>query len=154
MVNATLSDFTPLFGALGAASAIIFTSVGAAIGSAKTGSAIASIAPKRMDLVFKSMIPVVMSGVLPIYGIMMAVVIVNNLSPTMLLYRSLLSLSGGLAVGLTAIASGVAIGVVADSGIKAAAEQSKSFCSMVLTLIFCEALGLYGFVVGLLLCVL
>jgi V-type H+-transporting ATPase proteolipid subunit len=154
MVNATLSDFTPLFGALGAASAIIFTSVGAAIGSAKTGSAIASIAPKRMDLVFKSMIPVVMSGVLPIYGIMMAVVIVNNLSPTMLLYRSLLSLSGGLAVGLTAIASGVAIGVVADSGIKAAAEQSKSFCSMVLTLIFCEALGLYGLVVALLLCTL
>ena len=55
--------------------------------------------------------------------------------------RSLLSLSGGLAVGLTAIASGVAIGVVADSGIRAVAQQSKLFCPMVLTLIFCEALG-------------
>ena len=50
---------------------------------------------------------------------------------------------GGLAVGLSGIASGVAIGVVSDSGVRVLADQSKAYCGMVLTLIFCEAIGMF-----------
>ena len=58
---------------------------------------------------------------------------------------------GGLACGLSGLAAGMAIGIVGDSLTRASAEQPKLFVGMVLILIFAEALGLYGLIVGLIL---
>ena len=58
---------------------------------------------------------------------------------------------GGLACGLSGLAAGLAIGIVGDSLTRASAEQPKLFVGMVLILIFAEALGLYGLIVGLIL---
>jgi F0F1-type ATP synthase membrane subunit c/vacuolar-type H+-ATPase subunit K len=58
---------------------------------------------------------------------------------------------GGLACGLSGLAAGLAIGIVGDSMTRASAEQPKLFVGMVLILIFAEALGLYGLIVGLIL---
>merc|ERR1712190_143350 len=55
----------------------------------------------------------------------------------------------GLTVGLSSLAAGIAIGVVGDTGVRANAQQSKLFVPMILILIFAEALGLYGLIVGL-----
>lgn len=60
-------------------------------------------------------------------------------------------LGGGLACGLSGLAAGMAIGIVGDFGVRAAAEQPKLYVGMVLILIFSEALGLYGLIVGLIL---
>jgi V-type H+-transporting ATPase proteolipid subunit len=60
-------------------------------------------------------------------------------------------LSAGLACGLSGLAAGIAIGIVGDAGVRAAAQQAKLFVGMVLILIFAEALGLYGLIVGLIL---
>ena len=68
--------------------------------------------------------------------------------------RSLGSLIGGLVSGLSCLASGVAIGTVANSATRAVAEEPKFFIGMILILIFAEALGLYGFVLGLVMSVL
>ena len=58
-------------------------------------------------------------------------------------------LAAGLACGLSGMAAGIAIGIVGDAGVRASAQQAKLYVGMVLILIFAEALGLYGLIVGL-----
>ena len=60
-------------------------------------------------------------------------------------------LAAGLACGLSGLAAGIAIGIVGDAGVRANAQQAKLYVGMVLILIFAEALGLYGLIVGLIL---
>jgi len=55
----------------------------------------------------------------------------------------------GLTVGLSSLAAGMAIGIVGDAGVRANAQQPRLFVGMILILIFAEALGLYGLIVGL-----
>lgn len=49
--------------------------MGAAYGTAKSGVGIASLGVMRPDLVMRNIIPVVMAGVLGIYGLIVAVII-------------------------------------------------------------------------------
>lgn len=58
--------------ALGLGSCLGF---GAAYGTAKSGVGIASMGVMRPELVMKSIVPVVMAGVLGIYGLIIAVII-------------------------------------------------------------------------------
>ena len=64
-------------------------------------------------------------------------------------YSGYAHMSAGIVVGLSAMAAGLAIGVVGDAGVRANAQQPKLFVGMILILIFAEALGLYGLIVGL-----
>ncbi len=52
-----------------------FTDIGAAYGTAKSGVGIASMGVMHPGLVMKNIIPVVMAGVLGIYGLIVAVII-------------------------------------------------------------------------------
>lgn len=49
--------------------------MGASYGTAKSGVGIASMGVMRPELVMKSIVPVVMAGVLGIYGLIIAVII-------------------------------------------------------------------------------
>ena len=68
----------PFFGFMGAMSALVFSCMGAAYGTAKSGVGIASMGVMRPELVMKSIVPVVMAGVLGIYGLIIAVIISTN----------------------------------------------------------------------------
>ena len=61
------------FGYLGITAALVFGNLGAAYGTARSGIAICEVSSKRIDLMFKSIIPVVMAGILGIYGLIVAV---------------------------------------------------------------------------------
>ena len=61
------------FGYLGIGGALVFGNLGAAYGTAKSGVAICEVSSKRPDLMFKSIIPVIMAGILGIYGLIVAV---------------------------------------------------------------------------------
>ncbi len=65
------------------ASALIFANLGAAYGSAKAGVGICSMGVLKPELIMKSVVPVVMAGILGIYGMIVAVIIVqrSNSSP-------------------------------------------------------------------------
>merc|ERR1711990_337740 len=63
------------FGFMGLSSAISFANLGAAFGTAKSGVGIMSMGVMRPDMVMRSIIPVVMAGVLGIYGLITAVII-------------------------------------------------------------------------------
>ena len=52
--------------------------LGAAYGTAKSGVGVSSMGVMKPDLVMKSIIPVVMAGVLGIYGLIIAVIIGNG----------------------------------------------------------------------------
>ncbi|CAE7764823.1 VAP [Symbiodinium sp. CCMP2456] len=60
---------------MGVTSALVFANLGAAYGTAKSGVGIASMGVMRPDMIMKSIIPVVMAGVLGIYGLITAVII-------------------------------------------------------------------------------
>ena len=61
------------FGAIGIAFALVFANMGAAYGTAKSGVGIVSVCVIKSDLLFKSIIPVVMAGVLGMYGMIIAI---------------------------------------------------------------------------------
>jgi len=63
--------------------------------------------------------------------------------------REIKSCAGLDPKGLSPLAAGLAIGIVGDAGVRANAQQPRLFVGMILILIFAEALGLYGLIVGL-----
>lgn len=149
---ATADKTAPFFGFIGAASALIFACFGAAYGTAKSGVGIASMGVLRPELVMKSIVPVVMAGVLGIYGLIIAVIISTNINATgYTLFSGYAHLGSGLSCGLAALAAGMAIGIVGDAGVRANAQQPKLFVGMLLILIFAEVLALYGLIVGIIL---
>lgn len=105
-----------------------------------------------------------MSGIIAVYGLVMAVLISGSLNPLddyslykfvshlcVLTFCGIIHLSAGLCVGLTGLAAGYCIGIVGDQGVRSYLLQQKIFVGLVLILIFAEVLGLYGLIVGLIL---
>ena len=110
--------------------------MGAAYGTAKSGVGVASMGVMRPELVMKSIVPVVMAGVLGIYGLIIAVIISTGINPkakSYYLFDGYAHLSSGLACGLAGLAAGMAIGIVGDAGVRCC---TNSDCS-------CNALSLY-----------
>ena len=142
--------YAPFFGVMGVTSAMVFSAMGAAYGTAKSGTGIASMAVMRPELIMKSIIPVVMAGIIAIYGLVVAILIADNVKPggEYHLRSAFLHLGAGLSVGLSGLAAGYAIGIVGDAGVRATAQQPRMFVGMILILIFAEVLGLYGLIVG------
>ncbi|CAE6461486.1 unnamed protein product [Rhizoctonia solani] len=158
--------YSPFFSALGVTSAIVFTSIGArfvvstygfclrslifcmarhrSYGTAKSSLGISATSVIRPDLMVRSCIPVVMAGIIAIYGLVVSVVISDNLQPKMPLFTGVIQLGAGLSVGLSGLAAGFAIGIAGDAGVRGTAIQPRLFVGMVLILIFAEVLGLYG----------
>jgi len=137
---------------MGAAAAMVFSALGAAYGTAKSGTGIAAMSVMRPELIMKCIIPVVMAGIIAIYGLVVAVLVGNSLeSPEKgyTPYKGFLHLGAGLSVGLSGLAAGFAIGIVGDAGVRGTAQQPRLFVGMILILIFAEVLGLYGLIVAL-----
>jgi V-type H+-transporting ATPase 16kDa proteolipid subunit len=157
---------------------MIFGCLGAAYGTAKSGIGIAGVGTYRADLIMKvpkfhlahayhvhavttiltpplqSLIPVVMSGIIAVYALVIAVLIAGDMNPppqTYSLFTGFMHMAAGLSVGLAGLAAGYAIGIVGDMGVRSYMQQSRIFVGMVLILIFGEVLGLYGLIVGLIL---
>lgn len=145
--------YASFFGVVGASSAMMFsgtrrwfssilylsTALGAAYGTAKSGTGIAAMSVMRPELIMKSIIPVVMAGIIAIYGLVVAVLIANSMGTKYTLYRyvmqrfisvnsfhsGFLDLGAGLSVGISGLAAGFAIGIVGDSGVRGTAQQPK-----------------------------
>ncbi|KAJ3363640.1 V-type ATPase, C subunit [Allomyces macrogynus ATCC 38327] len=153
MASAACPVYAHFFGFAGSSLAMILTSVGAAYGTTKAGVSIAMAGTFRPDLIMKSLIPVVMAGIVAVYGLVISVVISGNMAPSTpySLFSGFVHLGAGLSVGMAGMAAGYAIGIVGDAGVKGYANSPKLFVGMVLMLIFAEVLGLYGLIVALIL---
>ena len=141
------------FGGMGASIALIFANFGSAYGTAKSGCGVTHLGLKAPERIMRGIVPVVMAGILGIYGLIIAVIINNNISVEDYRYSSFsgyLHLGAGMAAGFAALGAGLAIGIVGDTSVRAYAKQEQIFVAMILMLIFAEALGLYGLIIALL----
>ena len=149
------------FGYVGIAGALVLGNLGAAYGTAKSGTAICEVSAKKPELMFKSIIPVVMAGILGIYGLIVAVLFNTEIKKTTkeqwmagdnqyTIIQGYKQMAAGLCCGLSGLASGLAIGEVGHAAVKGNLYRDL-VVGMILMLIFAEALGLFGFIVAIVL---
>mmetsp|Transcript_8694 Transcript_8694/g.12359 ORF Transcript_8694/g.12359 Transcript_8694/m.12359 type:complete len:192 (+) Transcript_8694:260-835(+) len=111
---------------------LVVTDIGGAYGTAKAGQGIMAMGIRSPELLMKNIIPVVMAGVLGIYGLIVAVILNGKMvKPEQgtgytkySVYSALAHLAAGLCCGLCSLASGLAIGISADAGTRAVGAQS------------------------------
>mmetsp|Transcript_22652 Transcript_22652/g.34489 ORF Transcript_22652/g.34489 Transcript_22652/m.34489 type:complete len:163 (+) Transcript_22652:3-491(+) len=156
-----MTDSTAIFyGLMGAGSSLIFSCAGAAFGTAKSQQQ-CKIESKSLNgftesnsppptITGKTLIPVIIAGVLAIYGLIYSIIVLGSVSdPNYSVSQGYAQFVGGLVVGLCCLGSGIAVGIVGKIGIRGMKENTSSFTMMVLNLIYCEALGLYGLIFAL-----
>ena len=147
-----IEDAIPVFfGYIGIAIALVFANLGAAYGTAKSGVGICAMGVMKPTAVIKGVIPVIMAGILGIYGLIVAVILGQKLNGYIGYKQGYQYLGSGLCCGLTSLGAGIAIGIGGEAGVRALGQQDKVFVGMMLLLIFSEALGLYGLIVSLIL---
>ena len=141
-----------IYGFLGVGAAITLANLGAAYGTAKAGVGICTMGVLKPEKLIKAIIPVIMAGILGIYGLIVSVILLQRLNSEIYDYNVGFShLASGLCCGISSWAAGIAIGIAGDAGARALGQQDKVFVGMMLILIFAEALGLYGLIVALIL---
>lgn len=174
-------SWAPVLGFGGCAVAVVFANLGGAYGTAKAGQGIMAMGIRSPDLVMKNIIPVVMAGVLGIYGLIVAVILNSKIvkpnegNAQYSQFSGFAHLAAGLCCGLSSLASGIAIGISADAGTRAVGAQSAMaaswkkmgftgdsggqvsssgdalFVGTVLIQVFAGNLGLYGLISALIL---
>lgn len=155
--------WAPGLGFMGAASGLVFSNIGAAYGTGKAAQGISRIGVKRPELVFKNIVPIVMAGVLSIYGMIIGVIIASGVTAISgktlysdySLFTGCAHLFAGLTCGLTSLSCGIALGIAGDAGVRSVAAAAKGpaseklYIGMVLIQGTGSALGMYGLIVGL-----
>jgi V-type H+-transporting ATPase proteolipid subunit len=140
------------FAFLGIAFALAFTAIGSGYGTAKSAIGVFAVCAMHPEFIYRGLMPIIMAGIVGIYGLVAAVIIVPSVKyPGYSLFDGYANLAGGLSVGLTGLASGMCIGVAGDAAARAMAEQPRLIMGAMLILIFGEVLGLYGFIVSIIL---
>jgi V-type H+-transporting ATPase proteolipid subunit len=110
--------------------------LGGAYGTAKAGQGLMAMGVRSPDLLMKNIIPVVMAGVLGIYGLIVSVILNGKFTrpnsdgfATYSQYSAFAHFAAGLCCGLCSLASGLAIGIAADAGTRAVGAQSAMAAS-------------------------
>eukprot|EP01006_Ploeotia_vitrea_P045052 TRINITY_DN66893_c6_g1_i1.p1 TRINITY_DN66893_c6_g1~~TRINITY_DN66893_c6_g1_i1.p1 ORF type:complete len:179 (-),score=9.74 TRINITY_DN66893_c6_g1_i1:694-1200(-) len=139
------------WGQMGAAMALGLSNIGSAYGTAKAGVAVAHLGISQPGKVMRGIVPVVMAGILGIYGLIVAVIISGSVKDTTYSNPAgFIHFCAGTVAGVASLAAGYAIGIVGDVCCFAYGKTDRIFVAMILMLIFAEALGLYGLIVALL----
>mmetsp|Transcript_79826 Transcript_79826/g.230737 ORF Transcript_79826/g.230737 Transcript_79826/m.230737 type:complete len:202 (-) Transcript_79826:90-695(-) len=122
----TCPSWATVFGYLGASGCMILSSWGAAWGTWRAGMGVCQMGVDHPKGVIKNIVPIVMAGVLGIYGLIVSVIITQAItSPggtgynTYSVYNGYTHLAAGLCCGLSCLAAGGTIGVIGDAGVKA-----------------------------------
>ena len=177
-------ELSPVFyGLMGAGSALFLSSIGAAIGTAKsanykTTSQVQATSLKEFvsneqqysqlsqDPIEENIqyegsnkhgwkfivpfIPIIIAGVLSIYGLIYSVIVLQAVTAEdYSASRGYAQFVGGVTLGICCLASGIAVGAVGKKALTTISESRSSVMQMALNLVYCEALGLYGLIFGL-----
>jgi len=102
---------------------MILANFGSAWGTWKAGLGVCGMGIQSPQLVMKNIVPIVMAGVLGIYGLIVAVIITQSISPpgetnTYSLFNGYAHLAAGLCCGLSCLAAGGTIGAIGDVGVR------------------------------------
>jgi len=132
----TCPSWAPAVGFAGITASVVFANLGGSFGTAKAGLGIMAMGIRSPDQLMKNIIPVVMAGVLGIYGLIVAVILNGKFTKpdasgyaTYSQYNAFAHLAAGACCGLCSLASGLAIGIAADAGTRAVGAQSAMAAS-------------------------
>ncbi|GIK00352.1 V-type proton ATPase 16 kDa proteolipid subunit [Aspergillus viridinutans] len=78
-------------------------------------------------VIWLDIVPIVMAGILGIYGLVVSVLIANTLSQKAALYTSLVQLGAGLSVGLCGLAAGYASQIFVEAQLNWTALRLESW---------------------------
>jgi V-type H+-transporting ATPase 16kDa proteolipid subunit len=102
------------------------------IGTWKSGVSIVHTGIRHPTSVMKNVIPIVMAGVIGIYGLIVGVIIAqsivtpsNDRNNSYSIYTGLAHLCAGLCTGVSGLAAGMCIGIVGDYGIRAVGYRAS-----------------------------
>ena len=82
-----------------------------------------------------------MAGIVAIYGLVVSVMITNQLSANMHIFKAFMQLAAGLTVGLGGLGAGLSIGITGDAGVRGSVQQPRLYLGMMMMQIFSEVLG-------------
>jgi ATP synthase proteolipid subunit len=102
------------------------------IGTWKSGISIVHTGIRHPGSIMKNVIPIVMAGVIGIYGLIVGVILgqaiiapTNQRHNVYSIYTGLAHLTAGLCCGISGLAAGVCIGIVGDYGIRAVGYRAS-----------------------------
>lgn len=120
-------------GYLGVASAAVLSNWGSAWGTWKSGVSLIHTGIRHPGSVMKNVIPVVMAGVIGIYGLIVAVILAESIpnpedgtrENAYSIYTGMAHLCAGLCCGISGLAAGGCIGIVGDHGVRAVGYRAS-----------------------------
>jgi V-type H+-transporting ATPase proteolipid subunit len=161
--NDLLSNLSPYSWAnWGIAIGLGFSVIGAAWGIWLTGSSLVGASVKAPRIRSKNLVSVIFCEATAIYGVILAIILLSKVSPpkdkgyeftpewnwASFQYAGYAVFFSGLSVGLTNIASGIAVGIAGSSCALADAQDDSLFVKCLIIEIFASALGIFGIIVG------
>jgi len=120
-------------GYLGVAVAVCFSNFGSAWGTWKSGVSLVHTGIRHPGSVMKNVIPIVMAGVIGIYGLIVAVILAQSIEVpnsesqnVYSIYTGFAHLCAGLCCGISGLAAGGCIGIVGDHGVRAIGYRTSN----------------------------
>mmetsp|Transcript_24819 Transcript_24819/g.35378 ORF Transcript_24819/g.35378 Transcript_24819/m.35378 type:complete len:209 (-) Transcript_24819:263-889(-) len=121
----TCPAYAAFFGYMGAAACCILANFGSAWGTWRAGLGVCQMGVNHPRGVMKNIVPIVMAGVLGIYGLIVSVIIVQSImkpnqdkTNQYSVYNGYAHLAAGLCCGLSCLAAGGTIGVIGETATK------------------------------------
>ncbi|MHA2059192.1 MAG: hypothetical protein ACW976_00215 [Candidatus Ranarchaeia archaeon] len=163
---------------IGICLAIVIPGISAGIALSSTGNAMSGALSERPEVFAKVVISVVFAEAIAIYGLLISILILNaisNIQATLALQYSAsfigandpalvaqyiqevawnqgnIALFAGVTIGGVTLAAGVAIAITGASVTSVVAEKPELFTKGVISVVFSEALAIYGLLIAILL---